>query len=264
MKNEIRFDAPRAAVVKILTVGVIVLLANMSISSFVALPNGPHVFGKLAIIITPLMIVACVVPFMVRGYVLRDDELLIERLGWSNHVPLNSIVSAVAQPDAVRGSVRLFGSGGLFGFFGWFRNGRLGVYRAYGTDPKRCVIVKLTNRIIVVTPDDPTQFVCELDSLRRHRRAGICPTHRQKSRHHFLLFSLGGSRLCPCHPTEAMRRPHPAARNFRPPFGASSCSHGKILLSNPAKLWRLYAARIGFRSTHFCDGRESRRTTPRI
>lgn len=114
----------------------------------------------------PLAILLATLPFMVRGFVITDDELCVERLGWRNHFALRDVVLAEASPEALRGSIRLCGSGGLFGFFGWFRSKALGVYRAYGTDPKRAVIIKLKQRTIVVTPDDPERFV---EALKRGR-----------------------------------------------------------------------------------------------
>lgn len=168
MKDEIRFGAPWATVVRVVTVVVIALLAGVTVFGLSALPTSTPRIAAGLLICLPLAILLGTLPFIVRGYVLRRDELLIERLGWANHVPLKQVVTVVADPDAIRGSIRLCGSGGLFGFFGWFRNGRLGVYRAYGTDSKRCVVMKLTNRTIVVTPDDPNRFVAEVD-LRRGR-----------------------------------------------------------------------------------------------
>jgi hypothetical protein len=170
MQNEIRFTAPWSVAVKIVTMIVLALLLGVSLVGLTVMPANVAFAARVMMLVMPLAIVAGALPFIVRGYVLRDGELLIERLGWRNRVPLNTVVSATADPDAILGSIRLCGSGGLFGFFGWFRNRKLGVYRAYGTDPKLSVVVKLTNRTIVVTPHDPHRFVAEMDSRRSERR----------------------------------------------------------------------------------------------
>lgn len=171
MQEEIRFSAPWSLAVKIVTVVVLALLLGVSLVGLTAMPANTPAIACVALVVLPLAIVAGTLPFIVRGYVLRDGALLIERLGWCNHVPLNTVVSATIDSEAIRGSIRLCGSGGLFGFFGWFRNRKLGLYRAYGTDPARCVVLKLSNRTIVVTPDDPNRFVAELDSRRAARLA---------------------------------------------------------------------------------------------
>lgn len=170
MMSELRFGAPWATVVKIVTVATCALLAGVTACGLVGLPAAVPRLASTILVVLPIAILLGTLPFMVLGYVLRDDEMLIERLGWANHIPLSTVVSATADADAIRGSIRLCGSGGLFGFFGWFRNGRLGVYRAYGTDPKRCVVMKLTHRTIIVTPDDPQRFVAELTA---RRKAGV-------------------------------------------------------------------------------------------
>jgi hypothetical protein len=171
MKSEIHFSAPWSLAVRIITLIVLALLLGVSLTGLTAMPAGVPFAAKVMMVVMPLAIVVGTLPFMVNGYVLREDELLIERLGWCNHVPLSTVVSATIDPDAIRGSIRLCGSGGLFGFFGWFRNRKLGVYRAYGTDPARSVVVKLSHRTLVITPDDPNRFVAELDSRRAARVA---------------------------------------------------------------------------------------------
>lgn len=162
MKNEIRFSAPWGLAVKITTVAVVALLMGVSILGSRHLPDSTPLFARLSATLLPLAILAGTLPFIVRGYVIADRELRIERVGWQNHISLAEVATVTADPEAMRGSIRLFGSGGLFGFFGWFRNRTLGTYRAYGTDPKHAVVLKLKSRTMVVTPHDPARFVQEI------------------------------------------------------------------------------------------------------
>jgi hypothetical protein len=60
---------------------------------------------------------------------------------------------------AMKGSIRIFGNGGLFSFSGSFRNRKLGSYRAYVTDVKNAVVIKLPSGVLVVSPDSPDRFV---------------------------------------------------------------------------------------------------------
>ena len=50
---------------------------------------------------------------------------------------------------------RLCGIGGLFVFCGLFWSRKLGRYRAYITDPRRAVVLRFGNKVVVVTPDEP-------------------------------------------------------------------------------------------------------------
>ena len=162
MKNETRFSAPWCLAVKIITIAVVVLLLGISTVGSRQLPDSTPLLARLALMLLPMAVLLGTAPFIVRGYVIADGELRIERLGWENRFALADVVSVSANPEAMRRSIRLCGSGGLFGFFGWFRNKTLGIYRAYGTDPKNTVVVKLKHRTIVVTPHDPTRFVEEI------------------------------------------------------------------------------------------------------
>ena len=62
----------------------------------------------------------------------------------------------------MRGSLRLFGNGGIFSITGLFRNRALGNYRAFVTDLKRTVVLRFPERIIVVSPECPEKFVAEI------------------------------------------------------------------------------------------------------
>jgi hypothetical protein len=93
-------------------------------------------------------------------------ELRIERLGWSTRWPLAMFSGGLVDPEAMKGSLRLCGNGGLFAFCGWFRNKKLGVYRAFATDLRRSVVLRFGARTVVVTPDDPQQFLAEVNRRR--------------------------------------------------------------------------------------------------
>ncbi|MGD9599211.1 MAG: PH domain-containing protein [Steroidobacteraceae bacterium] len=64
-------------------------------------------------------------------------------------------------PGEMRGSVRLFGNGGLFAITGWFWNRRLGRYRAFATDPDRAVLLEFARGKVLVTPHDPQAFIVQ-------------------------------------------------------------------------------------------------------
>lgn len=113
----------------------------------------------------PLSVLVCSAPFMVRGYSVTGDGLIIHRLGWDTFQSLENLVSATPDPEAMKNSLRLWGNGGLFAFCGLFRNHKLGNYRAYATDHARSVVLQFTDRVIVVTPDDPQQFADEISQM---------------------------------------------------------------------------------------------------
>lgn len=109
--------------------------------------------------VLPLAILLVCALFTVRGYSIANDALLIHRLFWTTRLPLSGLQSVKYDPDATRRSIRTFGNGGLFSFTGYFRNKELGSYRAFMTDRRRAVVLRFPDRVIVVSPDRPEDFV---------------------------------------------------------------------------------------------------------
>ena len=63
------------------------------------------------------------------------------------------------------GSIRTMGNGGLFSFSGRYRSRKLGSFRAYVTDLRNCVVLKLAEQVIVISPENPEMFVEILSNL---------------------------------------------------------------------------------------------------
>jgi len=154
-----------------MTLGSLAILAGVGVLFAVLFPR--HVLGGVSFGFTMTMVFA--VPlisllFAIRGYDLEPADLLVRRPLWSNRLPLRDLRVAWAGPEAMKGSIRLFGNGGLFSFSGLFYNRRLGRYRAFATDPRNSVVLQFPERTLVITPEGPLEF---LSSLRLY-----CPEAR--------------------------------------------------------------------------------------
>jgi hypothetical protein len=95
-----------------------------------------------------------------RGFAIGDGRLRILRNGWpSTVIPLDAIRTVgVLDPDALRGSLKLLGMGGLFGYYGLFRSPTLGSYRLHATRAGGLVMVRTEGRTLVLTPEPPDAF----------------------------------------------------------------------------------------------------------
>ena len=117
-------------------------------------------------------LVALILPaaalFIVRSYAIEPNVLAIRRLLWTTRLPLTGLQSAEVSPNVMRGSLRLFGNGGMFSITGLFRNRALGNYRAFVTDLKRTVVLRFPKRTVVVSPENPEQFVAEISRFAFH------------------------------------------------------------------------------------------------
>jgi hypothetical protein len=106
----------------------------------------------LAVFIAPAVLT-------VRGYQVLPHELRVRRLFWANRWPLSPNTVARVHPGAMERSWRLFGNGGVFAFAGTFSNASLGRFYALVTDSNRTVVLETPHGRLVVSPDDPDEFV---------------------------------------------------------------------------------------------------------
>lgn len=118
--------------------------------------------GAPWVAVLPLALVVGAALFTIRGYAVGSGAILVHRLFWSTRLSVAELESAHFEPDAMRGSVRTFGNGGLFAFTGRFYSQSLGSYRAYVTDLRRTVVLRFPGRVVVVSPSAPEDFVREV------------------------------------------------------------------------------------------------------
>lgn len=158
------FGAPWGRAVKLITGGSLLLLATLIVVPQLALRSEPGPFwmrllapGMVAVIFGIIALYA------VRGYTLKGRHLRVQRLLWETEIPLHDLQAAHVDREAMAHAWRTMGNGGLLVFAGWFRNKKLGKFRALVTDQTRCVVLEFKNWKLVVSPDDPEAFVEALD-----------------------------------------------------------------------------------------------------
>lgn len=101
-----------------------------------------------------------------RGYAVNDVELVIDRKLRPITLPLREIAGVSLLPDgALRGSLRLMGTSGFYGYYGLFWKRGVGRYRAYQTRLTAVVGVRTAAGLYTLTPDDPEDFIRTLNSL---------------------------------------------------------------------------------------------------
>jgi hypothetical protein len=141
------------------------LLVVLSIASVVGMPlilvSGPPGMALLAQWTLPVIVLGCL-PFMIRCYAITDDAILIRRLFWTTRLDRKELKSAEALPKAMTKSLRTCGNGGAFSFTGWYWSKSLGFYRAFVTDLNSTVVLRFGKRTVVLSPEDPEDFVSEM------------------------------------------------------------------------------------------------------
>ena len=99
-----------------------------------------------------------------RSYGFADGSIVIKRLVGTVRIPFKDIqdVRPVTKED-LTGTIRLWGSGGMFGYYGWFQTPRLGRCKWYMTDRSKAVVVRTATQTVLVSPDPREIF---LDRIR--------------------------------------------------------------------------------------------------
>jgi len=90
-------------------------------------------------------------------YVVNNEGVTITRLFKSVKLDIRNIRQIFpTSKESMEWTLRSFGNGGLFGYFGNFSNPKFGPMTWYATRKNNYVIIEMKdNRTIVLTPDDP-------------------------------------------------------------------------------------------------------------
>lgn len=104
-----------------------------------------------------LVIVVICQCLRITGYVVQKNSLKILRPITSVEIDYATIREVLTPSAAdMRGTYRLFGNGGVFGYFGIFRNSTFGIMRWYATRISGFVmVVDSENQKLILTPDNP-------------------------------------------------------------------------------------------------------------
>ena len=159
------YPAPWGISLKAISGGTTLLLIGIAIVGLLTGPKDNWIW-MLSMVVLPLCILLMTAFFTIRGYVLTSETLLVKRLAWNTEISLQALQSIEADSNAMEGSIRTMGNGGLFSFSGAYRNQRLGAYRALATDMRRCVVLKFDHQVVVITPDKPQAFVNQVKTLK--------------------------------------------------------------------------------------------------
>ena len=126
--------------------------------------------GNTSSIITiTTLLISYLIAFIFRpiSYIILDEFLVIHRPLLDIKIALNEIENMVVlDSQELKGTIRTFGVGGLWGYWGSFANSRIGAMKWYATRMSNAVLITTgNNKKIVLTPDDPELFVKKLKSV---------------------------------------------------------------------------------------------------
>ena len=161
--NTLHFSAPWGRTLRWLSIltTFACLAASATGLAFQLAPQVP-LWARVLHIGMPLFILLGSAPFMIRGYTVTAETLLVHRLFWDTAIPLRGLIRADPHANVMHRSWRTCGNGGLYSFTGWYWNKPLGHYRAFVTDLTNTVVMRFAHRTVVISPETPDAFVAAL------------------------------------------------------------------------------------------------------
>lgn len=157
------FKASLDKLAKGVTIGVSILFGAIIIAQVYSMASGSFIVSS--IIITSLLVIYfATYVFRPIHYEVTSDQLLIHRI--FSDVIIKRIDILNVEPlhkDQLKWTIRTFGVGGLYGYYGKFVNSKLGNMTWYVTRRDNVVLVETTNdKKIVLSPKDVSSFVQSL------------------------------------------------------------------------------------------------------
>ncbi|MEN6537028.1 MAG: PH domain-containing protein [Bryobacteraceae bacterium] len=148
------FSASYDRTTKIMSVAVCVLLVVVSLASHNAIASSFSV-----------LVVALGYAYSPRGYAISVRTIIVRRLIGNVRIPLESIREArrVTKDDLCR-SIRVWGSGGMFGYYGLFRTSKLGMCWWYLTNRQDVVVVITESKRALFSPDNVDGFLSAIQA----------------------------------------------------------------------------------------------------
>lgn len=118
---------------------------------------------KAAIILPIIFAVVYCIYLTPLKLILDDSHITIKKVIGCDTINTEEIVSVEEMPASlVKNSIRVVGSGGLFGYLGMFKNSIIGKYRMYATEIDNLVMIRTAKDIIVVSCRSREEFISEV------------------------------------------------------------------------------------------------------
>lgn len=108
-----------------------------------------HWFVKSLLILSTLIITSITTIAILlspKGYELTDTELILTRLYKPIHIPLKNITFiCMVDIKELRGTVRLLGSSGFYGYWGKFKNSQYGIFYMHVRKKQNMLYIRCNN-----------------------------------------------------------------------------------------------------------------------
>ena len=152
---ETKFKAPKGQTTKIMTLLTLLLCVVAVIKLVLQIVNTNRFpIGILVVVVIVVLVIVMSYLLSPAGYVLSDNELIINQPVRSKKIRYKEILGVRhIQKEELRGMIRTFGIGGLFGQVGKFYHKNFGTMNLFVSQLKNLVLIETANKKYLISPD---------------------------------------------------------------------------------------------------------------
>ena len=155
-----KFKATLDKLTQILTALVVVVF--VALIFFLSNVSQIPIYGRVSLYIGVAILFGAYL-FYPKYYQVDENSVTVKSPLFSRSISRTKIIEVKELPkEELQGSIRAFGSGGYFGYFGLFYNSQLKWMTWFGTQRKNYVLVRTEKWRYIFTPDNPQEFVSAL------------------------------------------------------------------------------------------------------
>ena len=158
--NRISFTCPWSLGVTLITAIIIIILAASTY--FIWTDDFPSsmLWLKYTLIVVFIATIIGGLGYMPIRLTIGNDKIILHRLFGTINIPIKDIVEIKAiQKSETAFSIRIFGSGGLFGYLGKFKNKKLGNYTMYATNVNELILIRTDRKTYVFSCKNRAEFI---------------------------------------------------------------------------------------------------------
>ncbi len=158
--NRISFTCPWSLGVTVITTIIIIIL--VASTYFIWTDDFPSsmLWFKYTLIVVFIVTIIGGLGYMPIRLTIENDKIILYRLFGAINIPIKDIIEIKAIPKSETAfSIRIFGSGGLFGYLGRFKNPKLGSYTMYATNMNKLIFIRTSRKKYVFSCKNKDEFI---------------------------------------------------------------------------------------------------------
>ena len=158
--NRISFTCPWSLGVTLITAIIIIILAASTY--FIWTDDFPSsmLWLKYTLIVVFIATIIGGLGYMPIRLTIENNKIILHRLFGAINIPIKDIIAIKAILNSETAfSIRIFGSGGLFGYLGKFKNKKLGNYTMYATNVNELILIRTDRKTYVFSCKNRAEFI---------------------------------------------------------------------------------------------------------